>query len=388
MQGGLRRGLRWCEMSRLSVWGYDIEWPDMAGAGRRLVGHFVKPFGASEEHPLGPPPVTETPMSKDPHRVELRPDFPNTISFWRPDETIDTLRKLLKAEGVQEYQGVRINIAFPQKNPELFPDHSNGAYSRAMQLRRIGQENAPGIEWRVAHELVEDIKLDRSEDQSSIHALTARQKYQVLDFVQAQAEKPFQFKNPNTGAPELFVVVDACIEQGTTMGNLLSYIEKNGGKVVAALAEGCMDLPQRHVTRDAQGTKFDNKGSKFFDPSRNTGRMPQLAHQFSQAAKREGVKISPQKCLDIFEGRLKLFGNSVFALTDGECERLAETMHRGGHYGKQIGFRELIKKLDDKLEKYADQNAAPPAAKPEAPNNPAADAQARKVTVRLPPAMY
>ncbi len=383
-------------MSRLTIWGYDIEWPDIGGAGRRLVGHFVKPAGATVEHPLGPPPVTETPMSKDPHRVELRRDFPYTMSFWKPDETVDRLRKMMQAEGVQEYQGARINIAYPHKNPDVFPGHFDGALQSAVELRKVGREYAPGVEWRIATEIVENVALGRSEDQSSIHALTARQQYvvrPVADDVGPQL--PFRFKNPDTGKPELFVIVDDCIEQGTTLANLLSYIEKNGGKVVAAIAAGHMDLPQNRVERNGH-FYFDNKGSPFFDPTRNTGRLPQLAHSFSKAAKRDGLKISPQKCMDVFEGRLNLFGNSVFAMTDGECERLAETMNRG-HYGQQMSFKALIKKLDDKLEAYAKQEAsqaivdaaaANPAAASAIANSGVEDNHARKVRVRLPPAMY
>ena len=384
-------------MSRLTIWGYDIEWPDMIGASRRFVGRFVTPAGATEEHPLGPPPVTETAMSKDPHRVELRRDFPYTMSFWKPAETVERLRNMMQAEGVQEYQGARINIAYPHKNPDMFPGHFDGALQSAVEMRKVGREHAPGIEWRLAAEIVEDVTLGRSEDQSSIHALTARQQYQVREIKNGAApEMPFRFTNPNTGKPELFVVVDDCIEQGTTMANLLSYIEKNGGKVVAAVAAGSMDLPQRRVESNGH-LFFDNKGSKFFDADRNTGRLPQLAHSFSKAAKRDGMKISPQKCMDVFEGRLNLFGNTVFAMTDGECERLAETMNRGGHYGKQLSFKELITKLDDRLAHHAAKEAAqaivdaaaanPATAKPAA-NAPAEDLHVRKVTVRLPPAMY
>lgn len=383
-------------MSRLTVWGYNIEWPDMVGASRRVVGRFVKPAGATEEHPLGPPPVTETSMSKDPHRVELRHDFPFTLSFWKPDETVGRLRKLMHAEGITDWDGARINIAYPHKNPDVFPGHFDGARQSAVEMRKVGREHAPGIEWRIAEEIVENRTLGRSEDQSSIHALTVRQKFQLRTPNVDTSPTPFRFKNPNTGKPELFVIVDDCIEQGTTMANLLSYIEKNGGKVVAAVAAGSMDLPQRRITANGH-LHFDNKGSKFFDAGRNSGRLPQLAHSFSKAAKRDGLKITPQKCIDIFEGRLNLFGNTVFAMTDGECERLVETMNRGGHYGKQMSFKDLIKKLDDNLQAHAAREAAqavvdaaaanPAAAKPAA-NAPDKDPHARKVTVRLPPAMY
>jgi hypothetical protein len=152
------------------------------------------------------------------------------------------------------------------------------------------------------------------------------------------------------------------------MANLMSHIEKHGGKVVVvAAAQGGNDLVQKKISGGTiNGTHhtFDTTGSRFFDPEKNTGRLPHLAHSFAQAAAREGIKISPQKCLDIFEGRLNLFGNSLFALTDGECERLSDSLDRNGHYGKRLGFRELIAKLDQKLATYARKDdAAPPDAK-------------------------
>lgn len=367
-------------MSKLSVFGFTVEWPDVVEAGRQVAGRFIKPRHASPEHPLGPPPVLETPMSQDPHRLAIRPDFPQTIVAFGKMTSAQKLMEILKAEGLEGAEKpVRIHLAYPHKDPDLFPRHDNNAEHYVSQFVRSFSRVVTGIEWRPASELVEIKRLGRSEDQTSIHALTARQEYRVREPDQTP-ETPFNFKNPETGAPELFIIVDDCIEQGTTMANLMSHIEKEGGKVVAvAAAQGGKNLVQEHfdVALNGSGNRFETTGSRFFDSEKNSGGLPHLAHSFAQAAAREGVKITPQKCLDIFEGRLNLFGNTVFALTEGECERLSDSLGRSGHYGNRLGFRELIAKLDEKLATYVQKDdAAPPAAKPK-----------QQVVMRLPAGM-
>lgn len=363
----LKRGVG---MSRLSVFGFTVEWPDMIEAGRQVVGRFVKPAHATAEHPLGPPPVSETPMSQNPHRLPIRPDFPATISSFAQMASAQKLFNILKAEGLENAEKpLRINLAYPHKDPDLFPDHFNEAEGYVDHFLRNFQPAIQGVEWRRAHEIVEMVRLGRSEDQTSVHALTARQEYRLRD-PETTPETPFRFKDPETGVPELFIIVDDCIEQGTTMANLMSHIEKEGGRVIAvAAAQGGKNLLQDKVTAalvNGEKRPFDATGSRFFDPEKNTGRLPHLAHSFAQAAAREGLKISPQKCMDIFEGRLNLFGNTVFALTEGECERLAESLDRSGHYGNRISFRSLITKLDEKLATYAQKNDAAPPAKQQA----------------------
>src|SRR5690606_1580800 len=137
-------------------------------------------------------------------------------------------------------------------------------------------------------------RLGRSEDQSSVHALTARQIYRVAD--NPQQEKPFQFKNAETGKPEFFLVLDACVEQGTTLANFMSYITLQGGHVLAAVANNEQRLVQRATATKAERVLVSEA---FRDPSRNTGRLVQLAETFSKSAKRDGIDLSPSKCLDI-----------------------------------------------------------------------------------------
>ena len=368
-------------MSKLSVFGYTVEWPEVVARGRQIAGVFVKPRNATPEHPLGPPPVSETPMSQDPHRLPIRPDFPETIVSFGKMTSAQKLMEILKAEGLEGAEKpVRIHLAYPHKDPDLFPGHDNMAEHYVSQFVQSFSRVVTGVEWRPASELVETKRLGRSEDQTSIHALTARQEYRVREPGQTP-ETPFNFKNPETGAPELFIIVDDCIEQGTTMANLMSHIEKEGGKVVAvAAAQGGKDMVQKKIaggTINGTHHRIETTGSRFFDPEKNSGRLPHLAHSFAKAAAREGVKITPQKCLDIFEGRLNLFGNTVFAMTEGECERLSESLDRSGHYGNRLGFRELIAKLDEKLATYAQKDdTAPPAAKPK-----------QQVVLRLPAGM-
>lgn len=317
---------------------------------------------AAADAPLGAPPVRETPMLRDPHRLEIRADFPSTFSLWEMEDTVTRLRQLLLKEGLHDHPCKRINIAYPQKNPDLYHGYVNAAVARAYNLMAWGQRYAPDIEWRMAQEIVEDVKLGRSEHQDSLYALTTRQQYSLRG---AGRYSSLRFKDKD-GRPELFVLADDCVEQGTTLGNLMGYLEKSGGKVIAATAEGYADLPQsRKKTQDFLGVAGNE--SRFFDPARNTGRLPQLAQGLAQSAAEDGFVLTPQKCLDIFEGRLNLFGNSVFAMTDGECNRLINTLEKGGYYGRKTGFKELIKKLDAQLATYAVTDEAVPVPRPPKP---------------------
>src|SRR5690606_5956841 len=138
-----------------------------------------------------------------------------------------------------------------------------------------------------------------------------------------------RFKNEQTGDGEFFLVLDGCVEQGTTLANFISHIALQGGRVLGAVTGNEQKLVQSNVSTPHEREVVDEA---FRDPKRNTGRLAQLAQVFSKSAKKDKLDLTPAKCLEIFEGRLNLFGNTVFALTDGECQRVSHTL-QGSHYG-------------------------------------------------------
>ena len=298
--------------------------------------------------PFEMPPVDVTPMALNPHRVELPGNFPDTISLWNsPESVVAAIDRELKKTGTTVQEIDRIYLAYPHKDRTLFPGHYDNASNTVQNFQQRITSHLPHIQFYAVDEVVETVRLGRSEDQSSVHALTARQVYRVAD--NPQQEKPFQFKNAETGKPEFFLVLDACVEQGTTLANFMSYITLQGGHVLAAVAGNEQKLVQRETATMAERVLVSEG---FRDSSHNTGRLVQLAEAFSKSAKRDGIELSPAKCLDIFEGRMKLLGNTVLALTDGECERLIETLENR-HYGGGDTFKSLMSKLDEKIKEGA-----------------------------------
>jgi hypothetical protein len=294
-------------------------------------------------------------MALNPHRVELPGNFPDTISLWNsPQSVVAAIDRELKKTGTPVQEIDRIYLAYPHKDRSLFPGHYDNASNTVRDFQHRIASHLPHIQFYAVDEVVETVRLGRSEDQSSVHALTARQVYRVAD--NPQAEKPFQFKNAETGKPELFLVLDACVEQGTTLANFISYITLQGGHVLAAVASNEQKLVQRETATKAERVLVSEG---YRDPSRNTGRLVQLAETFSKSAKKDGMDLSPAKCLDIFEGRLKLLGNTVLALTDGECERIIETLENR-HYGAGDTFKSMMSKLDEKIKAGAKEKPPSP----------------------------
>ena len=274
-------------------------------------------------------------LSNPSRRMEIRADFPDVIHF---NSSVRRIRHLLDQE--LRKQGTtldcmeRITLAYPHKHPELYPGHVNLAKMRVEEFRVLARSAAPHVQWIVADGLCETVHLKRSEDQTSLHALTKRQ---IYDIHRPSQETPCPFFEPLHTAKEFFMIVDNGIEQGTTIANLMSYITYNGGCVLGAAAVRSRALVQQeHRPKNAVSLS-----AQFNDPARNAKKLPRLAQAFSRSAKDNRRDWSPAACLDMFEQHLNMHGNSVFALTDGECERLIETMH--GRYGER--FPTLLKKL-------------------------------------------
>lgn len=325
------------------------------GAGKMVGGLIdqILPPAQEEEtvapkHPLEIPPVDVTEMAMNPFRVALPVDFPETFAIYNGARyMVSAIDQQLKKHGTSIAAVERINLAYPHKDPQLFPGHYDNAKNTISGLKHLLQEAAPPhVQFYVVDEMVETVKLSRSEDQSSVHALTARQVYKIAD--DPQKDKPFHFKNPETGKGEFFLVVDGCVEQGTTLANIASHIALQGGTVLGAVTSNQQRLVQRNT---ATGIERELISAHFRDPEKNTGRLVQLAESFAKSAAKDGIQLSSAKCLDIFEGRLNLFGNSVVALTDGECQRIIDTLE-DRHYGGRDSFKGMITKLDAKLKEY------------------------------------
>lgn len=250
-------------------------------------------------------------------RGDIRPDFP-AVKIYRPDDEENARRLLdvLTAELAKEGETLdtvgHITIAYPHKHPEIFPDHVNRAQHHVEQFIAVMQDVAPQVIWKTADAICETKKLQRSKDQSSVHALTQKQEYAIHEASQRDA-LPFLEKGDGKS---FFVIVDDAVLQGTTVVNLMNYIEHNGGKVLMVSARESDDGVPIAPRRGMQ-SKF---GAGYPD------RITEMAEAFSASAKSEGHDWSPAQCLSMFEAALEKHGVTVRSLADGECVRLIDTV--------------------------------------------------------------
>lgn len=291
------------------------------------------------------PPNTAGGHSNPDARMELPAGFPQAISPYSADEALQVIARELEKRGTTIGETTRINIAYPHKHPGIYPSHQNSAEVRAHAFQERMRKVTPHIDWVVAEALVERVRLGRSENQSSFYALTCKQEFDI--FLKGQKD-PFYFADKDRGR-EFFVIVDNTIEQGTTIINMMSYIHHNGGDVLMAQGDRHIDIVQKRVS--ANDNADGQLSPEFNDVTRNTGMLPQLATAFSRSAGRAGKVISPQDALKQFDDALRLHGNSVFSVTDGEARHLLKGLETG---------KEKFPELVDKLHRTAKKPAMAP----------------------------
>ncbi len=271
-------------------------------------------------------------------RQPLRADFP---AMTEPTGQAEKLVAIIKAElekkGVTWDKAGRINIAFPQKDRELFPHRRrNRGLHQAHLTKKELEMYAPHIEWALAEGLLETRDLDRRGNQSSLHALTGQQAYRFDPSLQIDH---FPFAESGSTEDHYFIVVDHTSEQGTTLANLINWITVNGGTVLAAAADND-SLTQRRTGNDWPLEK--PLRAEFSDAAANTGRLAELASAFALSAEQDNWKYkmrygrpTPNNCLDAFDTALHRLGLSVQALTDRECVRLIQSIGEPDHKNHQ-----------------------------------------------------
>lgn len=282
-------------------------------------------------------------------RVELPADFPPILDGSFRGNLAGALRKEMEKRGMTLEEAGHINIAYPHKHPVLYPGHQNNAADVLNEVKQRLQDDEPGIEWRPVDGLVERVRLGRSENQTSVHAITAQQ---VFDIHMASQKTPLPL-GPQHGKKEFFIVVDTGAEQGTTYANMISYILHNGGTVLAAVSgyTGGVPLRQKTPDDDKDLRQLAKLKPEFNDASRNTGQLARMALAFADSARESGKDWTPAQCLEMFEDKLGKLGNTVFALTNGEAERLIDTVNK--NYYRAATFVEILDQLDRKIEAKA-----------------------------------
>lgn len=292
--------------------------------------------------------VTSANLTNPFMRVEIPAAFPPVIDTDNQLTLLQMIEKeLAEKHGKTLSDAGRINIVYPRKHPLKFPGHDNTAEFEAMKVWHMMQRAKPEVEWVFANSLNELYKLGRTGNQTSIHALTAKQEYVVYEDA-AQQGPAFRFGQPDNDKKEFFIMIDSGFEQGTTMANLLSFIEANGGAVLGAAVsdQKSNSLQQKNTSIFDNNAEQAGLRAEFNDASRNTGRIAEMALAFSVSSRRDGVELTPQQALDMFEDRLNKLGNSVFAMTDGEAPCMIQTVK--GADEKSMSFHQVIRALDEK----------------------------------------
>lgn len=176
-------------------------------------------------------------LSNPSQRREIRPDFPRTLSSFDIEKILTSIDQELHKLGTSLQRVERINLAYPHKHPEYYPDNYDSAKESANYIQEKLKEAAPHIKWILADGICETVHLARSENQASTHALMNHQIYEIH---KPSQKEEFPFLDVENQKQEFFIIVDAAFEQGTTVANLISYIEHNGGFALAAsvLEEG------------------------------------------------------------------------------------------------------------------------------------------------------
>ena len=283
------------------------------------------------------------------------------MSVYDIEAFLKTINKELIKQGTSLEQVKSLHLAYPHKHPLHYPKDYNVAKYTVKDFKEELEKRVPHIQWKSADEICETVQLGRAEDQSSTHALTARQTYEIYRPAQKNSSL---FIKPSHQGKAFFVIVDTQIEQGTTVANLMSYIGHNKGDVLAiAVSMGLMF--EKSIAQKATASKNLSLSKKFNDAARNTGRLPEMAKAFSDSAKKSGLDWSPAYCMDIFEEKLKKCGNSVFALTDGECRKLINTT--SGFYTTSESFISILEKLDPQFEATVTQPREKSSCAPETP---------------------
>lgn len=209
--------------------------------------------------------------------------------------------------------GIRtLTLVYPHKHPGAA--HYNPAQPYVRNVKDTLTARWPQMTVIVAEGLFEEESLDRSTNQSALHALRGRQHY-GFD-IGAQADPlPFVLRAPTPADPDLMVLVDDCVEQGTTAADWASFLHHNGGTVIAVMAGSSGAAPLAQAD-DAAGPRAT------LVPPFNTGLIPVLADEFARTARAEGTPCTPDSVTALFEHALNRHGRSLMTLTHMESYRL------------------------------------------------------------------
>lgn len=273
-------------------------------------------------------------------RVQLRADMPPVLSLDDRQTLMQVLRQELAKQG-ETLRSVReINIVCPQKDPDLFPGHRNAAVEVGDKLAAAFQKQSRRLKITRADAICETVHLDRSGNQSLIHSLTARQVFGVN--ARRQKEKPIAFLDPaRQDRPHYFIIADWFVAQGTTVANLASFLQHNGGHVLAIVSDhSSADIipHDKYLTYHGKPENDDWLRAEFATSSAGRA-LGAVGFALAMSAHKAGIKVTANQALENVEGVLNRHGHSLKALTHNEATRLFRDLQGGSiSYAFLMGY--------------------------------------------------
>jgi hypothetical protein len=250
-------------------------------------------------------------------KVALRADFPPVLSYVRNGDLLERLDQELRKKGSGIHAVGHINIAYPHKHPEKYRAYHDRAAATVDQITRALPDKRQPFRWKRADALCETVRLDRSENQELIHTLTGHQCFAV--HMPSQRE-PLPFVEDARPGREFFIIADWNVVQGTTVNNMRSFIEHNGGHVLAVVSE----FGGRPIAPRGEGGLKGLFGRVSGRVQGVPAQLVRLGQALSATA--ADKKSGPAAGLTLLDQSLRACGNSLMALTHVEVEKLTEAL--------------------------------------------------------------
>lgn len=263
-------------------------------------------------------------------RVQLRADMPPVLPVEDSAALLRALRQELAKCGETFRSVGEINIACPQKDPDLFAEHRNDALPVGDKLAALLRKQSRKLKVTRADAICETLHLDRSGNQSLIHSLTARQVFGVN--ARRQQEKPIAFLDAaRQDKPHYFIIADWFVAQGTTVANLASFLQHNGAHVLAIVSEYSRAdiIPHGKYLNYHGKPENDDWLRAEFAKSSSGAAIGAIGFALAMSAHKAGIKVTANQALENVEGVLNRHGHSLKALTHNEATRLFNDLQGG-----------------------------------------------------------
>lgn len=245
----------------------------------------------------------------------------------------------LRAHGLTLDKVGRVNVVYCHPNPKDNSETGFGAQLVANSvIARLQQYDA--VEAVRIDAIFEQAPVNGAEleDKDALIALTSKQAYGFDADIQDDPQSLNEYERPEDQRGEFFIIVDASMNEATSLAHLYSHIAQNGGTVLAAVA-GYTE-PHRSK-RFAQ--KADRRAYQDIEvsPQNRMARVPEMAKAFKESAEANDLLFSADECADLVNRGLDQYGMSLAAMTNAEVDHLLKDLD-----DEILDFPKILKRLN------------------------------------------